>query len=102
MTTLTRHAPAPVSEPPGQRTQLPLLLRRHRRQRGQHGPAGLERRHRLARHRHGDVLDLVTERRQESRRVLPRPHALGVDVGVGDHRLGEAGDPQPPGLAVAG
>ena len=37
-----------------------------------------------------------------ARGVLPGRDALRVHVGVGDHRLDEPGDPQPPGLAVAG
>ena len=43
------------------------------RQRGQHRPAGLEGRHRLARHRHGDVLDLVAEATRAAPRRPPRP-----------------------------
>ena len=78
-------------------------LRRHRRQRGQHRPAGLEGRHRLARHRDGDVLDLVAERRQQRDGVLPgarrtrgRPSASAI-TGSTNRAIRSR-----PGLAVAG
>ena len=74
----------------------------HHRLRGEHRPAGLEDRHRVRRQGYVDVDDLVTQRLEQPAGVLPGGDALGVDVGLRDHRLDEPGDPQPAGLAVAG
>ena len=79
-----------------------LAAGRRRRQRGEHGPAGLEVGDRLGRDRHGHVLDVVAEPVEQPGGVLPGGDAGGVDVDVRDDGRDEARDPQPAGLAVAG